>query len=788
VALRHFSPFSHGSPLAGKKENVVSLLATCLGYPRIGVARELKKALESYWSKKISSSDLEATAKELRARHWLAMKAANLDHVPSNDFSLYDSMLDMAVALGAVPARYRCVEDSLSRYFAMARGLQDPAAGLDVPALEMTKWFDTNYHYIVPELDLDAAFKLDASKILLGIEEARALGLTPRPVIPGPVTFLLLSKLAPGAKDGASTLALLPALLRAYEELFTLLAAKDVAWIQLDEPCLVLELDSATKEAYRHALREIASYRHRPRVLLTTYFGELRENLAIATSSRLDALHVDLVRGQDQLDSVLAALPATMALSAGVVDGRNIWRTDLDAAHAQLRKAAKALGENRVLVATSCSLLHVPVDLSVERKIDDELRTWLAFATQKLAEVRALADAGSADVPVGPAFDVARAALARRRSSSRTKAPAVRTRMLAIEDEMRRRTSPFPERSRKQQTTFALPPFPTTTIGSFPQTSDVRAARASWRAGKTSPESYDAFLKAETRRCIEKQEAIGLDVLVHGEFERNDMVEYFGEQLEGFAFTENGWVQSYGSRCVKPPVLFGDVSRPLPMTVEWSRYAQSLTKKPMKGMLTGPVTILQWSFVRDDQPRSETCMQLALALRDEVSDLEAAGITMIQVDEPAIREGLPLRRSEWGTYLDWAVDAFRLATSSVRDETQLHTHMCYSEFGDILGAIARMDADVISIETSRSKMELLHDFARFRYPNAIGPGVYDIHSPRVPTVEEMFDLLARAARVLPPNQLWVNPDCGLKTRSWSEVEPALRRMVEAARLARLRLA
>jgi 5-methyltetrahydropteroyltriglutamate--homocysteine methyltransferase len=765
----------------------VPLLATCLGYPRIGVARELKKALENYWSKRTSPADLETTAKELRSRHWLAMKAASLDHVPTNDFSLYDHMLDMAVAVGAVPARYRRVEDRISRYFAMARGLQDPAAGLDVPALEMTKWFDTNYHYIVPELELDQPFRLDASKIFFEIEEARALGVEARPVIPGPVTFLLLSKLAPGTKDGASILALLPALLRVYEELLALLAAKDIKWLQLDEPCLVLELDATTKEAYEHTLREIASFSHRPRVLLTTYFGELRENLPIATRSQLDALHVDLVRAPEQLDSILSALPATMTLSAGLVDGRNIWRTDLEAAHARLRKAVEALGEGRVLVATSCSLLHVPVDLSVERKIDDELKTWLAFATQKLAEVRTLADAGSSDVPTGAAFDGARDVLARRRSSPRTEDPAVRAGVLAIQDEMRRRSSPFPERSRKQQTKFALPPFPTTTIGSFPQTGDVRAARASWRAGRTSSEAYDLFLKAETRRCIEKQEAIGLDVLVHGEFERNDMVEYFGERLEGFAFTENGWVQSYGSRCVKPPVLYGDVSRPLPMTVEWSRYAQSLTEKPMKGMLTGPVTILQWSFVRDDLPRSETCTQLALALRDEVTDLEAAGITMIQVDEPAIREGLPLRRSDWGTYLEWAVDAFRLATSGVRDETQLHTHMCYSEFGDILGAIAKMDADVISIETSRSKMELLHDFGRFRYPNAIGPGVYDIHSPRVPTVEEMFDLLARAVRVLPPSQLWVNPDCGLKTRGWAEVEPALTRMVAAARLARLRL-
>jgi 5-methyltetrahydropteroyltriglutamate--homocysteine methyltransferase len=424
--------------------------------------------------------------------------------------------------------------------------------------------------------------------------------------------------------------------------------------------------------------------------------------------------------------------------------------------------------------------------MSVERRIDDELKTWLAFATQKLIEVRALADAANSDSPTGPAFDAARAAHASRRSSSRTKSPAVRTRVAAIKDEMLQRTSPFSDRSRKQQARFALPAFPTTTIGSFPQTSDVRAARASWRAGKTSDESYEAFLRAETQRCVETQEAIGLDVLVHGEFERNDMVEYFGEKLDGFAFTENGWVQSYGSRCVKPPVLFGDVSRPRPMTVEWSCYAQSLTKKPMKGMLTGPVTILQWSFVRDDQPRGETCTQLALALRDEVTDLEAAGITMIQVDEPAIREGLPLRRSDWPGYLEWAVDAFRLATTSVRDETQIHTHMCYSEFGDILEAIAKMDADVMSIETSRSKMELLHDFAKFRYPNAIGPGVYDIHSPRVPTIEEMSDLLAHAARVLPPSQLWVNPDCGLKTRGWPEVEGALTRMVAAAKWARAR--
>jgi 5-methyltetrahydropteroyltriglutamate--homocysteine methyltransferase len=762
----------------------MSVLATCLGHPRIGVARELKKALESYWSNESSAEDLEALAGELRARHWRAMKAAGLDHVPSNDFSLYDSMLDMAVAVGAVPTRYRELRAPLSRYFAMARGLQDPAAGLDVPALEMTKWFDTNYHYIVPELEVTQAFHLDASRILAEIDEARALGIEVRPVFPGPVTFLLLSKLAAGTPDGTSTLGLLPALIPLYEELFGLLAAKNVSWVQLDEPCLVLELDESTRDIYRRSLRQLASFSRRPRVLLASYFGELGENLTVATGSGLDALHVDLVRAPEQLDAVLAALPPTMTLSAGVVDGRNIWRTDLDAAHALLRRAVKILGEARVMAATSCSLQHVPVDLSVEKKLDPELRTWLAFAAQKLAEVRALAEASSADTPTGPAFDSARRGLASRRASSRTRAPGVRARVAAIREDMLHRAAHFPERARKQQARFGLPIFPTTTIGSFPQTGDVRGARAAWRAGKTSDQAYDAFLKAETRRCVEKQEAMGLDVLVHGEFERNDMVEYFGERLEGFAFTENGWVQSYGSRCVKPPVLFGDVSRPRPMTVEWSRYAQSLTTRPMKGMLTGPVTILQWSFVRDDQPRSETCIQIALALRDEVADLESAGIAMIQVDEPAIREGLPLRRRDWETYLGWAVDAFLLTTSGVRDETQIHTHMCYSEFGDILDAIAKMDADVLSIETSRSKMELLHDFARFRYPNAIGPGVYDIHSPRVPTREEMSDLLARAERVLPPYQLWVNPDCGLKTRGWPEVEAALTGMVDAARLAR----
>ncbi|WP_394839267.1 5-methyltetrahydropteroyltriglutamate--homocysteine S-methyltransferase [Pendulispora rubella] len=754
------------------------MLATCLGHPRIGVARELKKALEDHWSKKLSSTALEAVASELRRRHWSAMKAAGLDHIPSNDFSLYDHMLDAAVSFGVVPARYRGIRDPLARYFAMARGLQDREAGLDVPALEMTKWFDTNYHYIVPELEPGQPFTLDTSKVLGEVDEARSLGIEPRPVLVGPVTFLMLAKMESGV-----ALERLDALLPLYEELFARLADKGTSWVQLDEPCLVLELDDAQKRAYARAFERLSACRSRPRVLLASYFGALGDNLGLAARSGLDALHVDVVRAPDQLDGVLAAIPASMALSVGVVDGRNVWRTDLDAAQRIVDRAVHALGPARVLVAPSCSLLHVPVDLDAERKLEGEVRSWLAFAKQKLAEIRALA--GTADTAL---FLETRKALEGRRSSPRTRRTYVRARALAVSPAMFQRASHFPERARKQQQRFQLPLFPTTTIGSFPQTGDVRAARAAWRTGRVTAEEYQAFLEAETRRCVERQEAMGLDVLVHGEFERNDMVEYFGEQLEGFTFTENGWVQSYGSRCVKPPVLFGDVSRPQSMTVAWSRYAQSLTKRPMKGMLTGPVTILQWSFVRDDQPRSETCLQLALALRDEVVDLEAAGIGMIQVDEPAIREGLPLRRSDWPAYLRWAVDAFKLATSGVADETQVHTHMCYSEFGDMLEAIADMDADVLSIESSRSNMELLHDFARFRYPNGIGPGVYDIHSPRVPTVDEMAVRLEGAAGVLRAGQLWTNPDCGLKTRGWTEVEAALRRMVEAARRARISLA
>ncbi|MEO6771512.1 MAG: 5-methyltetrahydropteroyltriglutamate--homocysteine S-methyltransferase [Kofleriaceae bacterium] len=765
----------------------MTVLATCLGFPRIGSDRELKKAVESYWANKTSAADLQATARALRHRHWTKMKTAGIDHVPSNDFSLYDHVLDTAVMLGVVPARFRGIEDPTARYFAMARGLQDAASGTDVAALEMTKWFDTNYHFLVPELAADQVFTLDASRILVEIDEARAAGVEPRPVILGPVSFLRLAKLAHEV-PGKTTLSLLDAILPAYERLFGLLTTAGTSWVQLDEPYLVTDLDDDSRTAYQRALPRLAKWAARPHVMLATYFGDLRDNLALALGAGFEALHLDLVRGPEQLLRVLPALDSATILSIGVVDGRNIWRTDLDAAHAVVRTAIERLGEHHVWIAPSCSLLHSPVDLDRERSLDPEVRSWLAFAVQKLGEVKALATAATALAPSGAAFELARAALATRRESCRVNDPSVRARSASVTAAMMARTSRFPIRIVAQHTRLGLPVLPTTTIGSFPQTGAVRGARAAWRSGKLATADYDQFLRAETERCIRKQEALGLDMLVHGEFERTDMVEYFGQLLSGFAFTDFGWVQSYGSRCVKPPVLFGDVSRPMPMTVDWARYAQSLTSRPVKGMLTGPVTILQWSFVRDDQPRSETTKQIALALRDEVTDLEAAGIAAIQVDEPALREGLPLRRGDHAAYLRWAVDAFRLATCSVRDDTQIHTHMCYSEFGDILGAIGELDADVLSIETSRSRMELFTDFRRVGYPNEVGPGVYDIHSPRVPTTEEIHDLLTRAAAVVPANRLWVNPDCGLKTRGWPEVEQALARMVEATRQLRRELA
>lgn len=752
---------------------------TNLGFPRIGARRELKHALEGYWRGESDAAQLQASAAALRARHWQLQRDAGVDVPPSNDFSLYDHVLDTAVLFDAIPQRYRqlAAHAPLDAYFAMARGLQRD--GVDLHALEMTKWFDTNYHYLVPELQRDQVFKLRGDKPQTEYREARALGIDTRPVLLGPVSFLLLSK----TTDGSNPLDLLDNLLPAYVQLLGELKQLGANWVQLDEPVLVQDLDDATRAAFVRAYAVLAEV-PRPDILLATYFGALDDNLSLAAALPVEGLHVDLVRAPEQLDAVLRALPASRVLSLGLVNGRNIWRSPLDNALILARYALGHRGADKLWLAPSCSLLHCPVDLTLEKRLDAELRSWLAFSRQKLQELRTLADALDGNANAEPALVQARDAIESRRRSPRVHNATVKGRLAALSAADGIRITPHSQRQLLQAKALRLPAFPTTTIGSFPQTQEVREARARHKSGKLTGQDYDAFLAAQTEHCVRVQEQIGLDVLVHGEFERNDMVEYFGEQLDGFAFTGNGWVQSYGSRCVKPPVIYGDVSRPAPMTVRWSQYAQSLTDKPMKGMLTGPVTVLQWSFVRDDQSRADTCRQIALALRDEVCDLETAGIRAIQIDEPALREGLPLRRAEWQPYLDWAVDAFRISASGVADATQIHTHMCYAQFNDIIEAVAALDADVISIETSRSRMELLDAFARFDYPNQVGPGVYDIHSPRVPDTAEMVELLRKASAVLPAQKLWVNPDCGLKTRGWAETRAALEAMVDAARTLR----
>ncbi|MFI4957813.1 MAG: 5-methyltetrahydropteroyltriglutamate--homocysteine S-methyltransferase [Lysobacterales bacterium] len=755
---------------------------TCSGFPRIGLKRELKRSLESHWRGETSDEALLDTARTLRRRHWQLAVDAGADVVPCNDFSLYDHVLDTAVLFDAIPSRYRPVfaENPLAGYFAMARGHKRD--GHDLHALEMTKWFDTNYHYLVPELETGQRFALTSDKPLAEFLEAQGQGHRARPVLLGPVSFLLLSK----SVDGSDRLALLDALLPVYVELLGQLADAGAGWVQLDEPCLVLDQDDDDHAAYRRAYAVLAEA-HTPQLLLASYFGALGDNLTLATSLPVNGLHIDLVRAPEQLDAVLDALPAGRILSAGVVDGRNIWRSRPDRVLPLLRKAQARIGDERLWLAPSCSLLHVPIDLGAETALDPKRCAPMAFARQKIEELRVYADA-----LVG--LPEAHAALAAQQALLDTQAHApgvvdadVRNRLRTLSPQATLRRSAYPKRRVTQGENLALTPQTTTTIGSFPQTDELRKARAAHRSGKLDDAAYDGLLKAEVERVVRFQEHIGLDVLVHGEPERNDMVEYFGEQLDGYLFTQLGWVQSYGSRCVKPPVIYGDIARRGAMTVRWSSYAQSLSDKPVKGMLTGPVTMLQWSFVRDDLPRETVCRQIALVLRDEVHDLEAAGIDVIQIDEPALREGLPLRRSDWPVYLAWAVECFRITAGGVRDATQIHTHMCYSEFNDIIEAVAAMDADVISIETSRSRMELLDAFVRFRYPNGIGPGVYDIHSPRVPDTTEMLDLLHKALAVLQPEQLWINPDCGLKTRGWPEVELALQHMVASARQLRRKL-
>ncbi|GLQ90981.1 5-methyltetrahydropteroyltriglutamate--homocysteine S-methyltransferase [Dyella flagellata] len=755
---------------------------TNLGFPRIGVKRELKRALEAFWSEEASAESLQETAKTLRQRHWTLQRQAGVDVVPCNDFSLYDHVLDTAFLFDAIPDRYRKIVDAdpLAGYFALARGTQRD--GNDLHALEMTKWFDTNYHYLVPELHAGQEFRLRGDKPVAEFLEAKALGLEARPVLLGPVSFLLLSKTV----DGSDRLALLDRLIPVYVELLATLKEAGASWVQIDEPCLVLDQDGDDYAAYRKAYAAFAKG-ERPKLLLATYFGASGENLELISQLPVDGLHIDLVRAPEQLDSVLDVWPQDRVLSLGIVDGRNVWHADLDAVLTLVKRAHQRMGGENLQLAPSCSLLHVPIDASLETGLPQDLHGWLAFARQKLEELRIVRDVLKGKPAAQTALEQARVRVQSRRTSDKVHRPAVAARVSTLKKDASQRKSAFGVRSQLQQQRLGLPAFPTTTIGSFPQTHEVREARAKYKSGKLGEADYDVFLEAETQRCVRFQEEVGLDVLVHGEFERNDMVEYFGEQLDGFAFTKNGWVQSYGSRCVKPPIIYGDVQRPAPMTVRWSRYAQSLTKRPMKGMLTGPVTVLQWSFVRDDQPRADTCRQIALALRDEVLDLEAAGICVIQIDEPALREGLPLRRTDWRTYLEWAVDCFRITASGVADTTQIHTHMCYSEFNDIIDAVAAMDADVISIETSRSRMELLDAFVKFRYPNQIGPGVYDIHSPRVPEAGEMVELLEKAQSVLSREQLWVNPDCGLKTRGWPETRAALTALVQAAHAMRQKL-
>lgn len=759
-----------------------------LGFPRIGEKRELKKAVEAYWQGKISEQELESAAGELRRTHWKTQKDAGIDLIPSNDFSYYDQMLDMTCLLGNIPSRFKWDGRSvgIDLQFQIARGTgrthEDCGCGEKSSALasEMTKWFDTNYHYLVPEFYKYSTFKISSSKPFDEFAEALKLGIRTKPVLIGPLTYLYLGKTQ---DEGVDRLQFLDRLLPVYTEVLKRLAAAGAEWIQIDEPILAVDLDPDWQQAFFSTYTTIREAIPSVNIVLATYFGELRENATVATSLPVNVLHVDLTRALSpgaELDSLLALIPSSLSLSLGVVDGRNIWRNDFKRSGKLIEKAVAALGHDRVMIAPSCSLLHSPVTLRQEQKLDPEIKEWFSFAEEKLAELVVLSRLGT---PSEDATAIAKnqAANKSRRSSGRIHRPLIKARAAAVVAADSSRKSPFPQRQARQREALGLPLFPTTTIGSFPQTADIRGARSRFKKGELSETDYNAVLREKTAECIRFQEDLGIDVLVHGEFERNDMVEYFGENLDGFIFTTNGWVQSYGSRCVKPPIIFGDVARPRPMTVEWSTYAQSLTKLPMKGMLTGPITILQWSFVRDDQPRSETARQIGLAVRDEVLDLERAGIRIIQIDEPALREGLPLRKSDWKAYLDWATEAFRLSAAGVRDETQIHTHMCYCEFNDIIDSIAALDADVISIETSRSKMELLESFVTFRYPNEVGPGVWDIHSPRVPSIEEMTSLLHKAAKVLPVGNIWVNPDCGLKTRGWAEVKASLENMVAAAR-------
>ena len=768
-------------------------LSNVSGFPRIGPARELKFATEGHWRDEVSAGDLLAAAKQIRVDNWRFMQEQGIDLIPSNDFSLYDQVLDTIALVGAVPERYG--HDGgpvgLDTYFAMARGRQ--ADGVDVTAMEMTKWFDTNYHYIVPELGPDTRFSLSSEKPFDEHAEAmQELGIETLPVLVGPVTFLLLGKSADGVEEDFDRLSLLDDLLEVYGEVLERLAEQGASWVQLDEPAFVEDRSETELAALKHAYEELARVHERPQIVVKTYFDHVGDAYEVLRDLPVEGVGLDLHRGPRNLDLIAdKGGLEEKTLFAGIVDGRNVWINDHAASLETLEGLRDRVGE--LVVSTSCSLQHSPVDLDaepegVDEDLDDELRSWMAFAKQKVGEVATLARGlGEGRDAISSELEANAAALESRRNSQRTGNPEVRKRVEALDDSDAQRDSEFETRRDAQRPNLGLPLFPTTTIGSYPQTAEIRKARADLREGNIDQDEYEERMRSEIERVIRFQEEVGLDVLVHGEPERNDMVQYFAEQMEGYVFTQNAWVQSYGSRYVRPPIIFGDVRRPAPMTVDWTTYAQSLSDRPVKGMLTGPVTMLQWSFVRDDQPREETTEQLALAIRDEVSDLEQAGIKVIQVDEPAIREGLPLRRDRWADYLGWAVYTFRVSVAVVGDETQIHTHMCYSDFGDIMEQIQQMDADVLLIEAARSRMELLHDWERTGYRQEIGPGVYDIHSPRVPPTEEMEELLKAAADVLEPQQIWVNPDCGLKTRAWPETEAALRNMVDAAKQLREQL-
>ena len=741
-----------------------------IGYPRIGPKRELKKALEQFWKGDIQEQDLHNVAKNLRKQNWQTQKGCGVDLISSNDFSFYDQVLDAICLLGAVPKRYKWDgnEVNLKTYFAMARGSQ--TSELDVPALEMTKWFDTNYHYLVPELSKDQSFKISSNKPFAEYEEAKQAGFNTKPVILGPLSFLLLGK----GIDDLNTIDLLDKIIPVYKEVVKKFADLGAEWIQIDEPIFVKDLDSNVVSKIKNTLNELKQAAGSSKILLTTYFEDLNEDVKEEVfSSDVDVIHLDLVRGTKNKGYVKNS---KKQLSLGLVDGRNVWKTNLQ----EKIDFVKDNVSGDVIIASSCPLLHSPYDLELEQKVPAEIKRWLSFAKQKLQElsvIKGCVNEGSHKAEL----ESNTADVQDRKTSKLIHDDAVKNRIKTINQSIVNRKSSYPERAVVQKEIFALPKYPTTTIGSFPQTTDVRQARAKFKRGELDGQSYDKFLEEKTIDTIKKQEEIGIDVIVHGEFERNDMVEYFGEQLKGFTFTSSGFVQSYGSRCVKPPIIFGNVSRPKPMTVRWSKFAQEQTKQIVKGMLTGPITILQWSFVRDDQPRKFTAQEIGFAIRDEVEDLEKNGIRMIQIDEPALREGLPLKKKDWKEYLTWSVDCFKISAAVVKDETQIHTHMCYAEFEDIIDSIAALDADVISIETSRSRMELLTTFEKFKYPNEAGPGVYDIHSPRVPSKDEMKELIQKASKLIDPSRVWVNPDCGLKTRGWPETIDALTKMVDAAK-------